>query len=101
MVFNAEDHTMNKMDSYANVLFRVFGQKIKFDFQNEKIPMFFPYGLETPDVVEEEEEEDPVISPVQGTWEFSGATLPAGMNMTVELGTCNNKTRRGWQASFQ
>ena len=91
MVFNAEDHTMNKMDSYANVLFRVFGQKIKFDFQNEKIPMFFPYGLETPDVVEEEEEEDPVISPVQGTWEFSGATLPAGMNMTVELGPAITK----------
>ena len=87
LVFNAEDDTMNKMDSYANVKLRVFGQKIKFDFSKKQIPLFFPYGMETPEAVEEEEEEVEVLeSPVEGTWEFSGSTLSSGMKMVVELG---------------
>jgi hypothetical protein len=88
LVFNAEDKTMNKMDFYANVTFRVFGQNIQFDFQNQHLDMFFPYGLQVPEEEEEEEEEeeDPVISPVEGTWEFSGSTLSGGMEMLVELG---------------
>jgi phage-related protein len=87
LVFNAEDHTMNKMDSYANVKLRVFGQKIKFDFSKKQIPMFFPYGMETPEAVEEEEEELEVInSPVEGSWEFSGATLYSKMKMMVDFG---------------
>ncbi len=92
LVFNAEDDTMNKMDSYANVMLKIYGQKIKFDFMNQKLDKFFPYGLETPEVEEvEEEEEDPVVSPVQGTWEFSGSTLYTDMTMTVELGPAITK----------
>lgn len=86
LIFNAEDHTMNKMDFYANVTFRAFGQKIKFDFTNERLDPFFPYGLETPPDQDDDEEEEAVVSPIQGTWEFSGATLHTDMSLIVEFG---------------